>query len=278
MKYALYSNLELLKAGVFFTFLVTLLLLETRWPRRDAPTSWNRRARNFAMVALSTVMLRVIYPLGAIGFAAAWPWGLLHLVNAPTALACAASVVLLDLAIYWQHRAFHASAWLWRVHRVHHTDTAFDVTLGVRFHPIEILLSFAYKLLIIALLGAAPVAVAIYEASLLAFSLMTHANIALPHKMDRGIRHVFVTPDWHRIHHSVHADETNSNFGNILTIWDRWFRTVREIPRDGQRSMRIGLAEFRDPASQRLLALLLQPLLSIPPAGSGTPPKEHHHA
>jgi sterol desaturase/sphingolipid hydroxylase (fatty acid hydroxylase superfamily) len=254
---------ELLRAGVFASLIVALVGCELVWPRRPVSGGWVRRARNVAMIAVATLGWRIVYPLGTIGFAAWWPWGLLHVVRLPAPIGIAVSIVVLDFAIYWQHRAFHASNLLWRFHRVHHSDTGFDATLGVRFHPVEIWLSLGYKVLVIAALGASAAAVAIYESALLAFSLFSHANLALPGAADRVVRRVFITPDWHRVHHSIHAEETNSNFGNILSAWDRWFGTAREQPRDGHESMRIGLAGFRDPAAQRLAALLiLQPLAS----------------
>ena len=270
------NQVAMVKAAAFLALLGLLLVLESWRPRRAVPGGWRRRAVNLGLIAVSALILRVLFPLGAVGFAAAWQSGVFHHVTAPWAVGTLASLVLLDLAIYWQHRAFHHWALLWRAHRVHHSDTGFDVSLGVRFHPFEILPSFAYKLLIVAAFGIAPGAVAIYEVSLLGFSLATHANIALPITLDRVLRRVVVTPDWHRIHHSIHGDELNSNFGNILSVWDRLFGTAREAPRDGQTTMTLGLPEFRDRMAQRLGALLIQPLAAAP---AGAPPrKEPPHA
>lgn len=268
---------DLLKASVFVLLLVGLLVLEAAWPRRAHEGGWKRRTRNVALVAVSTLLLRVIAPAGAVAFAAAWHWGALHWVGWPHALEFALSLVLLDLAIYWQHRWFHLLPWLWRAHRVHHSDTGFDVSLGVRFHPLEILPSFAYKLALIAVLGIAPAAIAIYEAMLLGFSLWTHANLAVPFRLDNVLRKFVVTPDWHRVHHAVHVEESNANFGNILSLWDRLFGTAREQPRDGHESMRIGLNEFRTPSDQHLFALLLQPFRSVA-AAAASRSKEHDHA
>ncbi|MBI2398369.1 MAG: sterol desaturase family protein [Xanthomonadales bacterium] len=271
------SPADLLKASVFVLLLVGLLVLEAAWPRRAHEGGWKRRTRNVALVAVSTLLLRVIAPAGAVAFAAAWHWGALHRVEWPLALEFALSLVLLDLAIYWQHRWFHLLPWLWRAHRVHHSDTGFDVSLGVRFHPLEILPSFAFKLALIAVLGIAPAAVAVYEAMLLGFSLWTHANLAVPIRLDRMLRRFVVTPDWHRVHHAVHLEESNANFGNILSVWDRLFGTAREQPRDGHDAMLIGLNEFRESRDQRLFALLMQPFRSV--AAATTPrSKEHDHA
>lgn len=253
------NQAALWRLGAFVALLALLLTVEYLLPRRPVPGGWRRRATNVGLAVFSTALLRALFPLGAVGFAANWHSGLLHRFDAPWALATIASLVIFDLAIYWQHRAFHHWALLWRAHRVHHTDTGFDVTLGVRFHPFEILLSFGYKLLVIAVFGMAADAVAIYEISLLAFSLFTHANLALPPRVDRALRRLIVTPDFHRIHHSIHADELNANFGNILSIWDRLFATARTNQRDGQTGMAIGLTEFRDAGDQRFDALLAQP-------------------
>ena len=270
------NQIAMLKAAGFLALLGLLLGLEAWRPRRVVPSSWHRRANNLGLIALSTVVLRVLFPLGAVGFAAAWQSGVFHQVDAPWVVKAGASLVLLDLAIYWQHRAFHYWPLLWRAHRVHHSDTGFDVSLGVRFHPFEILPSYAYKLLIVAVFGIAPGAVAIYEISLLSFSLLTHANVALPATIDRVLRRVIVTPDWHRVHHSILREEMNANFGNILSLWDRLFGTAREAPRAGQTTMTLGLPEFRTPIAQRFGALLIQPFVTT--TADTSPRKDTPHA
>ena len=164
------NQAALLRVLVFVVLLALLLALEVWRPRRRVTGGWHRRASNVGLIALSTLVLRLLFPLGAVGFAANWHYGLLHAVAAPWLPATIASLIVFDLAIYWQHRAFHYWPWLWRAHRVHHSDTAFDATLGVRFHPIEIVLSYGYKLAVIAILGVPAGAVAIYEIALLAFS------------------------------------------------------------------------------------------------------------
>ncbi|MEO8461400.1 MAG: sterol desaturase family protein [Dokdonella sp.] len=275
--------LEWMKGSVFVALIVALFVFEAIHPRRSAAFDWKHRLRNLGLIAVSTIALRLIYPIGAIGFAATWNRGLFHSdlwqsLSVPAWVTTFATIMVLDFAIYWQHRAFHAWPWFWRAHRVHHTDILFDTTLGVRFHPFEILPSYAWKLLIIALLGAASTAVAIYEATLLAFSLFSHANISIPSAFDRALRKIVITPDWHRVHHSVHRDETNSNFGNFLSIWDRSFGTAKESPRDGHLKMHLGLEDFRSPSAQRLLALLWQPLVSKPTVDLTSKPEEPSHA
>ncbi|MBK8284774.1 MAG: sterol desaturase family protein [Ahniella sp.] len=271
------GSADLVKAGVFVGLLLGLLLLERIWPRRQVEGGWIRWARNVGLITLSTITLRIIVPAGAVVMAAATTWGVLHRADWPAPFEFVLSLILLDLAIYWQHRWFHLVPWLWRAHRVHHSDTGFDVSLGVRFHPFEILPSFAYKLAVIVLLGVSPVAVATYEAMLLGFSLWTHANVAVPIWLDRALRWIIVTPDWHRVHHAVHMDESNANFGNILSVWDRLFGTAKEQPRDGHTTMMIGLPEFRAPRDQRILSLLWQPFRdpapTLMPSASTEDPK-----
>lgn len=258
------KQLALLKSSTLIALpLFALLFALEGWrPRRRSIGGWHRRVNNLGLIAVSTILVRLVFPLGAVGFAAAWQSGVWHYLAVPSVVQTGMSIVLLDLAIYWQHRAFHYWPLLWRAHRVHHSDTAFDASLGIRFHPFEIVPSYAYKLLIVAIFGMAPIDVAIYEASLLSFSLLTHANVALPASLDRILRRVIITPDWHRVHHSVHRDEMNANFGNILSIWDRLFGTAREEPRDGHVEMSIGLPDFRTSQAQRFAALLIQPFAS----------------
>ncbi|OGT55852.1 MAG: hypothetical protein A3E01_14805 [Gammaproteobacteria bacterium RIFCSPHIGHO2_12_FULL_63_22] len=267
-----------LKLAVLILLLASLSLLQLALPRRSNERTAHRWFTNMGLIAISTGLIRLFLPAGAVAFAAwvqASGFGMFNLTPGPAWLEVVAAVVLLDLAIYWQHRAFHAIPILWRAHRVHHSDIGFDVSLGLRFHPLEILPSLGFKLALVAALSVAPLAILIYEAMLLGFSLMTHANVALPTAVDAALRRVFVTPDWHRIHHSVHADETNSNYGNILSVWDRLFRSGREQPRDGHARMRIGLHEFRNSQSQSLTGLLRQPFGK---ACSHSPSADTHHA
>ena len=247
--------------------LVLLLAWQRARPKRGDATIPGRQWRNVALVLVASAVVVVLVPVTAVAFAAAMAadgTGLFNRIALPAAVEGLLGVVLLDLAIYWQHRWFHQVPVLWRIHRVHHSDLGFDATLGLRFHPAEIVLSLLYKLALIAVLGVAAGTVLLYEILLASFALITHADIALPSRWDVRLRRVFVTPDWHRVHHSVHRDETDSNYGNILSVWDRLFASHVPQPRDGHAGMRIGLPVFRDPGAQRLFALLRQPLVSEP--------------
>lgn len=252
---------------VVSSLLLTVLGVQRVWPRRGEASPPGRRWRNVALVVISTIVVHIAVPVSAIELAAQAQVrgiGLLHHAQWPLLLEAALAIVVLDMAIYWQHRWFHVVPVLWRIHRVHHSDTQFEATLGVRFHPAEILLSLLYKFAVIAALGASPSAVAVYEILLTGFSILTHADVAIPFRWDGWLRKLVVTPDWHRVHHSVHRDETDSNYGNFLSLWDRIFRSAVPQPRDGHDGMRIGLDEFREPDTQTLPALLRQPLAGAP--------------
>ena len=250
--------------GILVGVLFAVLLIWQRWrPRRDMAGGWRRTIRNIALTTISAGIVYLLLPITTVALAflvEQQGWGLFNQLVWPAWLEIMLSVIMLDIAIYWQHRCFHIIPVLWPIHRVHHTDIAFDVSLGLRFHPAEILLSLLYKLALIVLLGIAPLAIVIYEVMLATFALMTHANVALSPRWDGWLRMLFVTPDWHRVHHSVHRDETDSNYGNILSLWDRVFASYIAQPRDGQVAMKIGLDTFRDEPDQTLPALLLQPI------------------
>ena len=213
-------------------------------------------------MAIDTLLVRLVFPLTAVGLALlaeARGFGLLIALSTPYWLAVPIGVVALDLAIYLQHVLFHAVPALWRLHRMHHADLEFDVTTGARFHPVEILLSMAIKLGVIAALGPPAVAVLIFEVLLNATALFNHANVRLPLALDRVLRWVVVTPDMHRVHHSVVVRETNSNFGFNLPWWDRLFGTYRDQPAAGHAGMTIGIEQFRDPDELRPRRMLSQP-------------------
>jgi len=186
-------------------------------------------------------------------------WGLVHWLQVPLWLAVPLCVVALDALIYFQHRLFHAVPWLWRLHRMHHADLELDVTSGLRFHPLEILLSMAIKVAAVVVLGAPALAVLLFEVILNATSMFNHGNVRLPRRLDRWLRLVVVTPDMHRVHHSWLRHETDSNFGFNLPWWDRLFGTYRDQPEQGHLGMTIGLEQFRDPGELRLDRMLLQP-------------------
>jgi len=253
-----------LRLGCFVGVFALVALGETRLPCR--PLTIKKRVRwfnNLSLVAINTLVTRLIFPAAAVGAAAlaeSKGWGVFHIVQLPIWASVVLSVVLLDLAIYLQHVMFHAVPLLWRLHRVHHTDLDYDVTTGARFHPIEILLSMAIKYAVIFLLGAPVVAVIIFEALLNATAMFNHGNLRLPKGLDAILRLVVVTPDMHRVHHSTAADETNSNFGFNLPWWDRLFGTYRAQPRDGHLGMTIGIDSYRDPSQvQRLPGILILP-------------------
>lgn len=244
-------------------------LWELAAPRRQP--LFSRRSRwphNLGLLVVDALVLRVLLASGAaIGVALAAQehgWGLLNLVSVPSWAAFLIGVVLLDLVIYFQHVMFHAVPTLWRLHRVHHADLDFDVTTGVRFHPIEILISTVIKCAAVAAIGAPAVSVLVFEVMLNATAMFNHANASVPEGIDRWLRWLVVTPDMHRVHHSVEYDESSSNFGFNLSWWDRLFGTYRPQPRMSHTAMNIGVDAFRSAADQRLDQLLIQPLRETP--------------
>jgi sterol desaturase/sphingolipid hydroxylase (fatty acid hydroxylase superfamily) len=265
MAATLFVNEPVIRFGAFAGILAAMALWESLAPRRSLEIGRLRRwPSNLGIVFLDTLLLRIVFPSAAVGvalIAEARGWGLFQALQAPRPLAIVASVVLLDLAIYLQHVLFHAVPGLWRLHRMHHADLDFDVTTGVRFHPIEILLSMGLKMGIVAALGAPAVAVLIFEVLLNATSLFNHGNVRLPARFDRILRCLVVTPEMHRVHHSILPRETNSNFGFNLPWWDRLFGTYRAQPEAGHEGMTIGIEQFRDPRELRLDRMLVQPFL-----------------
>ncbi|MDQ6646374.1 MAG: sterol desaturase family protein, partial [Pseudomonadota bacterium] len=226
------------------------------------PHRLHRWPANLGFGIAGALCLRLLMPWLAID-AAVWARqnhvGLLHLWPLPSWLAIILTLVALDLLIYGQHRLMHRVGWLWRLHRVHHSDVALDVSSGVRFHPLEILFSMGLKIAAVLALGAAPAAVLEFEILLNGFAMFTHANLALPLRLDRALRWMVITPDMHRIHHSVLRDEQDTNFGFNVSWWDRLFRSYRAAPRQPQASLPLGLDQFRDRHEQRFDQLLLQP-------------------
>ncbi len=253
-----------LRLTVFLAVLVAMALWEVAAPRRrqDIPRVI-RWTNNLALVVVDTVILRLTFPILAVGLALMAEergWGLFNALDIPLWLAVLLSILLLDLAIYLQHVLFHAVPGLWRLHRMHHADLEFDVTTGLRFHPVEIVLSMVIKLAVVSALGAPAVAVLMFEVLLNATALFNHANIRLPTGVDRVLRLVMVTPDMHRVHHSVIPAETNSNFGFNLPWWDRLLGTYRAQPKAGHEGMTIGIEQFRTPRDLWLDRMLVQPL------------------
>jgi sterol desaturase/sphingolipid hydroxylase (fatty acid hydroxylase superfamily) len=261
---AILGNQTGIRLTVFFGILALMMALEAAFPRRIRNLPRKRRwPANIAIVFLNSLLIRALFPMAAVGVAAIADingWGLFNVTGAPLWLAITASVILLDFAIYAQHVVFHKVPALWRLHRMHHADLDIDVTTGARFHPIEIILSMAIKMVVVVALGAPAVAVVIFEVLLNGTAMFNHANFKLPLGIDRIVRLVFVTPDMHRVHHSAIRRETDSNYGFNLTWWDRLCRTYRPQPIKGHDGMIIGLEFFRDPIEQRLDKMLLQPL------------------
>ena len=224
-----------------------------------------RWSNNLALVILNSVVLRLLFPTAAIGVAVFVnnnSWGISHTVNFPFALEVLLAVVIMDAAIYFQHVMMHAVPAFWRLHRVHHADPDFDVTTGSRFHPIEIVISMLIKFAVIIVLGAPVIAVIIFEVLLNASAMFNHSNVRLNKTVDRFLRLILVTPDMHRVHHSVEADEANSNFGFSLPWWDRLFGTYRAQPRAGHEGMHIGIHQYNEPNQVVYLhKLLLLPFI-----------------
>jgi len=246
-------------ASVFAVMAAWEMLAPRREQQLGRGTRW---PSNMGIVVLDTVLVRLLFPTTAVGLALlaeAQGWGLLHALGLPVWASVLLAIMALDFAIYLQHVLFHAVPALWRLHRMHHADLEFDVTTGARFHPIEILLSMGLKLGVVAALGAPAVAVLIFEVLLNATAMFNHSNVRMPAWVDSVLRWVVVTPDMHRVHHSIIARETNSNFGFNLPWWDRLFGTYRAQPTAGHDAMIIGIEQFREPREQRLDRMLTQP-------------------
>jgi sterol desaturase/sphingolipid hydroxylase (fatty acid hydroxylase superfamily) len=251
------------RLGVLFGIFAAMAVWELAAPRRALrerkPVRWTN---NLALTVVNSILVRVILPVAAIGvagFAAEHRMGVLNVFALPYAWALVLSVLVLDVAIYLQHLMFHAVPLLWRLHRVHHADLDIDVTTGARFHPIEIVLSMLIKFAVILVLGPPALAVLIFEILLNATSMFNHGNVRLPTRMDRFLRWLVVTPDMHRVHHSIDPRETNSNFGFNVPCWDHLFGTYRAQPQAGHEAMTTGIEQFRAPREQWLDRMLLQP-------------------
>ena len=259
----LLSNDPIIRLFAFAAIFAAMAAWEMLAPRRELKLARGSRwPSNIGIVLLDTALVRLAYPTTAVGLALiaeARGWGLCQALELPIWASVPLVVAALDLAIYLQHVLFHAVPALWRLHRMHHADLEVDVTTGARFHPIEILLSMGVKLTVIAALGAPAVAVLIFELLLNATSLFNHSNVRMPVWLDRMLRWIVVTPDMHRVHHSIVTRETNSNFGFSLAWWDRLFGTYRGQPAAGHQTMTVGIEQFRDPGEQRLDRMLTQP-------------------
>jgi len=258
------QNEPTLRLTAFVVVFFVIAMWEWLSPKRKRLSSIATRwLNNLSLMLINTLLIRLFFPMAAVGIAliiSEQQIGLLNLIEIHPIAAVTLSVILLDCAVYWQHRLMHEIPWLWRMHRVHHADPEFDVTTGLRFHPFEIAISMIYKTLIITLLGTPVLAILISELLLNAGSLFNHGNINLSAKIDTALRRVIVTPDMHRIHHSTDVIESNRNFGFGLSWWDHLFGSYQSTPDVAHETMPIGLDEYRDPKH----AVFLTGVLSIP--------------
>jgi sterol desaturase/sphingolipid hydroxylase (fatty acid hydroxylase superfamily) len=258
----------LIRLSAFVAVLGLMASWEVLAPRRRLTTSKVRRwVANLSVVALDAVVVRLLFAAGAVGaamLASERDWGLLNSQSWPLWLEVVVAVVALDFVLYLQHVMFHAVPLFWRFHMMHHADLDCDVTTGLRFHPVEVALSMGIKLASVVLLGASPVAVLSFEVLLNATSMFNHSNVRMPAAVDRFIRWIVVTPDMHRIHHSINPRETNSNFGFNLPWWDRVLGTYRAEPAQGHEGITLGLEQFRDPVRLMFIGMLALPFVGAP--------------
>ncbi len=262
------ENENIIRLSAFFGTLILMLCWQFFAPRRATKSNkWSRRFNNLGLIFISSLILRFCLPLLVVTniarIAAENQWGIFNQFAMHSYAVIIISIILLDCLIYWQHRLFHYVPMLWRLHRVHHSDKDMDATTGIRFHPIEMILSVAVKALAVIIIGAPVIAVLIFEVILNVFPLFNHSNANIPEKIDRFLRWFIVTPDMHRIHHSVYKPETNSNYGFSVSWWDRLFASYTINPDDGQTKMAIGLDNMPESESVYLHSLLLQPFLKL---------------
>jgi sterol desaturase/sphingolipid hydroxylase (fatty acid hydroxylase superfamily) len=256
---------SVIRFGFFLGTFALMALWEVLAPLRMPGTSKAVRWPNHVMLAAMNIgLVRVLFPLAAVAlavYAGEHGIGLFNIIPVPYLLAFAGSLLALDLAIYLFHLLFHAVPALWRVHRVHHADVDIDVSTGVRFHPIQMMLSVSIKSIVILLLGPPALSVLTFEVLSHAITLFNHGNVRIPAALDRVLRWFVVTPDMHRIHHSIHIAETDSNFGFVLPWWDRMFGTYRAEPAGGQVRMVVGIESFRTDRDLWLDRLMLNPVV-----------------
>jgi len=271
-------DVQQIRFMVFLGLFLLMLALESvvqRHPTIDSKK--NRLKINFALTGIDILLIRLVFGAAAVGaaqFAEANGWGVFNYLNWWSGLEIIAVVIILDLMIYIQHVLVHVIPFFWRFHIVHHSDLDLDVSSGLRFHPIEIMGSMLFKIGLIFALGPEPIAVVIFEAVLNGMALFSHSNITLPEKLDRLLRFVIVTPDMHRIHHSVEKMETNANFGFNLSIWDRFLGTYIQDAKREQPKIIIGVDQFRTSEEVSLKKLLLMPFKVIPRNYSLFPEKD----
>ena len=265
MKELFFEYESYIRLGSFLGIFALLTIWEISSPKRELlQLRYFRWFSNIGLIVISSILVRFIIPTAAVGIALhveQEQLGFLNLYELPFIVQFVFAFVLMDLAIYFQHVMFHALPLFWRFHRVHHSDLDCDITTGLRFHPFEMIISIIFKFLIIASIGAPVLAVVFFEIILNAASMFTHSNIKIPSTIERMVRWFFVTPDMHRIHHSIEENETNSNFGFFISIWDRLLGTYIQEPEQGHVNMQIGLQKFREPKWQNLRWLIYLPFV-----------------
>jgi sterol desaturase/sphingolipid hydroxylase (fatty acid hydroxylase superfamily) len=254
---------DTIRLGCFVAAFILFALVEYKWPRKKLTQKKSLRwVNNLGLIVFNSIVLRLALPLLAIDaayIAQQENFGVFNYLGTPYFLTFLLSILLLDWIIYWQHRAFHRVPSLWRLHRMHHSDQDIDLTTGTRFHPVEIILSMLIKIAAIGILGIPVEAVIVFEIILNVSAMFNHSNLYIPRWLDRYIRTLLITPDVHRVHHSIHITEMNNNYGFFLSIWDRIGKTYLVRPRDGHEDMKIGIALFRSEKEQRLDKMLTQP-------------------
>ena len=264
-----------IRGYTFYSMLALMVLWESLKPAKPPTTSTPLRwLNNVALLVINNLLMRLVYPAFAVVFSvyiASRGFGLFNLLDMSLWLVLPLTVIMLDFAAYVVHWLLHKVPWLWRLHRIHHTDLDYDVTTGLRFHPLESAVTMGSQLLMIAVLGTQPVAVVVYEFLFVSTALFNHGNIHLPASLDRLLRTCIVTPDMHRIHHSIDTREGNSNFAGIFSVWDRMFGTYCKEPAAGQDGMVMGLAEYRDARSVNLHRLLIMPFVNTSPTDTSLP-------
>ncbi|MCW9035987.1 MAG: sterol desaturase family protein [Alphaproteobacteria bacterium] len=259
------ANETTIRLSAFLGIFTIMAIWEVIAPCRTLQVSkMGRWFNNLGIVVLNSLLLRVLFPIAAVGVATIGEmsgWGLFNWLEWPVVLEVIVAVILLDFAIYIQHVMFHAIPALWRLHMIHHADLDYDVTTGARFHPVEIILSMGIKMAVVILLGPSAVAVILFEVLLNATAMFNHSNIQLPSGFDKKLRLFVVTPDVHRVHHSTTPEETNSNYGFNLPWWDRLMGTYRDQPSLGHKDMEIGLEQYRVSSEITLPKLLILPFV-----------------
>lgn len=278
-------NEAAIRLGFFFGIFVVIVLWEYLSPRRVLTMSKSVRwLSNMGVVAIDTLAVRLLFPIIGVNVAFAAQqkgFGLLNVIHLPEWMSVLIGILVLDLVVYLQHLMFHAVPLIWKLHMMHHADIDYDVTTGLRFHPFEIIISMVIKMTAIAALGPSVFTVILFEIILNGTAMFNHGNIKMPFNVDRVLRLLVVTPDMHRVHHSVTIRETNSNFGFNFPWWDRLFRTYRPQPAAGHEGMTIGLAQFRDPKKNNLWHMLILPFVESPGAYSinrwGADPEKIKH-